>query len=330
MNIPEKHPILVLAEGGAWHEADLLRQGYTIERLAKARKTFGIVSWRDRFGGWHYPRWQFDAELNVLPSVVEILRLLRSFDSLYVLGQFLRPIARKKTLIQMIRSGRGDKAVALVREEVRQIRAEPRMKPEDLKELKRRVHELRDPVRYVVVSTLLRGWTMVYDVANNVYCNDHVSEGCLIKDEPLAKTIAKQLGEKRRSDLQVLPVRKTKAGFRALASLPGGRGHKPWRPRFPKPDNTPVFVPIAPSDTRESFVDAMLFAAENRDEIMKFLSECRDRRAAHQQLVKKCGLSPRQAEAVLEMRLHTMTQKSIEELKDELRKASAVTQDVRQ
>lgn len=78
-------------------------------------------------------------------------------------------------------------------------------------ELKRRVHDLDDPVRYVIVSSIFRRWSTVYDVANNVYCHEYIADGCLIKDRKLAQAIAKQLGDNRSraSDLHVLPVVKT-------------------------------------------------------------------------------------------------------------------------
>lgn len=41
-------PQVVLAKGGAWHEPELIRCRYTSASLAKSRKTFGIVAWKDR------------------------------------------------------------------------------------------------------------------------------------------------------------------------------------------------------------------------------------------------------------------------------------------
>lgn len=326
MRSPENFPNVVLAAGGAWHERELLRHGYTPESLAKARRGFSIVSWKDRFGGWHYPRWQFDPQMKVLPSIVKIVRLFRSSDSLYVMSQFLCPVASKKTLLELIRSGHGDKAVSLAEEVVREYRAEPKMTGRDLAELKRRLHEHDDPVRYIVVSSLLRGWAMVYDVANNVYCHEHVSEGCVIKDRKLAQAIAMQLRDNRSrpSDLHVLPIVKTKYGFRATEDIPGRKGQKPWRPRFRTPDDTSTFVPITIPDTREFFVDAMLFAAEHRDVIVRLVSGCADRSIASKLLVQKCQYTPRQAQAVLDMRIHSFTSKSVAALVDELRKSQAL------
>ncbi|MSU60243.1 MAG: hypothetical protein EXS35_19080 [Pedosphaera sp.] len=325
MDTPERHPQVVLAKGGAWHEPELIRRRYTSDSLAKARRTFGILAWRDRFGGWHYPKWQFDEDGKVLPQVVEILRLFRSSDVLYVMSQFLFAVAPDKALIELIGSGRGDKAVTIATKRVREISAEPKLSRKQLDELRLRMNELRDPARYVVVSSLLPGWAMVYDVANNVYCHQHVSEGCLIKDRTLADAIAQQLGTGRRnSDLHVLSVRKTKAGYRALENLPARRSGKPWRPRFRVSRAMPVFVPITASGTRESFVDAMVFAAQHREELLRLFAQCPDRKFARAQLVKKCRVSPQQAEAILEMRLHMMTRKSVEELVDELRAAVGV------
>lgn len=67
----------------------------------------------------------------------------------------------------------------------------------------------------------------------------------------------------------------------------------------------------------------MLFAAEHRDEILPLISACADRSIACEQLVQKCKFDPRQAQAVLDMRLHSFTTKSLAALVDELRMAHA-------
>ena len=71
-----------MAKGGAWHEPELIRRGYTVEGLAGERKQFGLIAWQDRYGGWHYPKWQFDADGRILPEVRSILRLFRSRDAI--------------------------------------------------------------------------------------------------------------------------------------------------------------------------------------------------------------------------------------------------------
>ncbi len=320
MDTPENHPRVVLAKDGAWHEPELIRRGYTPGRLAKARTGFGILAWRDRFGGWHYPKWQFGADGAVRPEVIQILRLFRSRDTLYVMSQFLFREGRDKPLIDLIRSGRSDVAIRMARERVRELRAEPRIGRKQVDELRRRVRDFQNPVRFVVVSSFLARWAMIYDPTADVYCHQHISDGCLVKNRRVAEAIANALEDRtRKSDHRVLTVQKTRAGFRALEDIPATKYSKRWRPVFRMPKSDRVFVPITESGTRESFVDAMVFAAEHRDEILPVVGQCKDRTAARQKLVRICRVSERQAEAILEMRLHSMTRKSVATMIDELK-----------
>ena len=324
MTTPEDHPQVVLRMGGAWHEPELRRWKHSPRSLAGARKRFEILAWRDRFGGWHYPKWQFGADGRVLPEVAAIVRMYRSRDVLYVMSQFLYSEQGHKPLIELIQSGRGAEAVALATERVRELRAEPPLPAEEVAILKQRMSEYRDATRYVVVSSLLSRWALVYDLSSNTYCHEHISDGCLIKDERMAEAIASQLrGRKRKSDLHVLPVRRTKRGYRALADLPGCRDGKPWRPRFRTPDSTPVFVAITPEGTRANIIDVMLFGARHREALLSLLAKSPNRKAAKDVLVAKCGLSSIQADVVLDLRLSSMTKSAIDELTEELRKSVA-------
>ena len=321
MDTPENHPHVVLAKDGAWHEPELIRRGYTLGRLSKARTGFDILAWRDRLGGWHYPKWQFRADGAVLPEVIQILRLFRSRDTLYVMSQFLFREGRHKPLIDLIRSGRGAVAIRMARERARELRAEPQISRKQVDELNRRMRDFQNPVRFVVVSSFLAHWAMVYDPTNNTYCHQYISEGCLVKNRRVAEAIAKALEDKaRKSDHRVLPVQKTRTGFRALEDIPATKYSKRWRPAFRTPKRDRIFVPITESGTRESFVDAMVFAAEHRDEILPVVGQCKDRTAARQKLVRVCRVSERQAEAILEMRLHSMTRKSVATMIDELQR----------
>ncbi len=324
MVVAENHPQVVLALGGAWHESELRQRGLSSRFLAAARKRYDILAWQDRIGGWHYPKWQFATDGSVLREVTAILRMYRSRDALYVMSQFLYSEQGHMPLIELIQSGRGDEALAISRERVREFRAERRLPPAEIATLKRRLSEHRDTTRYVVVSSFLSRWAMIYDLAHNAYCHGHISDGCLIKDKRLAEAIASQLrNRKRKSDLHVLPVRKTKRGYRALADLPGDRDGKSWRPRFRTPDTTPVFVAIAPEGTRENIVDAMLFGVHHREAILRLLTNSRSRKAAKEVLVAKCGCSSLQADAVLDLRLSSMTKPATDELTGELRKSVA-------
>jgi len=215
MTTPEDQPQVVLRMGGAWHEPELRRWKHSPRSLAAARKRFEILAWRDRFGGWHYPKWQFGADGRVLPEVAAIVRMYRSRDVLHVMSQFLYSEQGHKPLIELIQSGRGDEAVALATERVRELRAEPPLPAEEVAILKQRMSEHRDATRYVVVSSFLSRWALVYDLSSNTYCHEHISDGCLIKDKRMAEAVASQLRDrKRKSNLHVLPVRRTKSGYR--------------------------------------------------------------------------------------------------------------------
>lgn len=315
---PENHPNLVLAEGGAWHDRELFERGWSVAKLAGARRSFGIVAWRDRFGGWHYPKWQFDANLQVLPHVIRIVRLLRTRDALRVISHFLTSCRGQPTCLDLIRTGRGARAFARVAAWVERERSEPELTPQQTRTIKRRLAELHDPARYVVVSAWYRGRALVYDVQQHVYGHNHVSEGAIIRDKKLAECVAKHLGEKRLNDLQVILVRKTARGYVALQDIQGGKGEKPWRPKFHAIDSPPRFVPIAPIGTPQWTTDAKLFAAENRGAIWRVVGDCENRDEAQARLVQKCGLSPEQADAILDMPLAAYSRAPVRGLKREL------------
>lgn len=328
MDYAENHARVVLARGGAWREAEMIRRGYTVGELTRERRGCGLIAWRDRYGGWHYPKWQFGPDGRVLPEVRSILRLFRSRDSLYVMSQFLVPNDRGKKLIDLILGGHGAAAVAAAEKEAEEVRLEPRLKREDVAELNRRLREMRDPVRYVVVSSFGSRWATVYDPTENVYCHQHVCDGCLIKDRRIAEAIASSLDERVRTPHHhVLPVRRTRGIFRALEDIPATRSSKRWRPTFRTPNCNPTFVPITAPGTRGNHVDAMVFAARNRDKILAAVGSCKDRITARKKLVRMFHVSERLADTILEMRLFMLTRKSvdtwIEELKQSVRTGTA-------
>ena len=51
----ESHPELKTAEGGAWTTPEMIQRGIPLADLARRRRRFELVYWRDRFGGYHYP-----------------------------------------------------------------------------------------------------------------------------------------------------------------------------------------------------------------------------------------------------------------------------------
>jgi hypothetical protein len=237
------------------------------------------------------------------------------------MSQFLLPgDSGGKALIALIRTGRGDAAIAEARERVREIRAEPKLGRKQLNVLRHRLRDAKDPKRFVVVSSFLGKWAMVYDVADNVYCHQYISEGCLIKDRRVAEAIVKSLESKRRrSELNILAVQKTGTGYRALEDIPASKYSKRWRPSFRTPKTHPTFVPITEPETRGSYLDAMIFAVQHHSEILGLVSKCKDRPNARQKLVRTFRVSERQAETILDLRLYLMTKRFIAEMVAEMK-----------
>jgi hypothetical protein len=106
------------AEGGAWSTAEFVeRAKISRQALQERRDTFAIVYWTDAKGHCHYPKWQFDSDLQVLSHVRMILALLHTHDTLRVLTTFLVPSIGEPgtSALKLIHAGRGAEAVAAVR-----------------------------------------------------------------------------------------------------------------------------------------------------------------------------------------------------------------------
>jgi hypothetical protein len=106
------------AQGGAWSTAAFIaKAGITRQGLKERRDNYTIVYWTDAKGHCSYPKWQFDANLQVLSEVRAVLALLRTHDTLYVLNKFLTPAIGDQgdSVLDMIQSGRGAEAVAYVK-----------------------------------------------------------------------------------------------------------------------------------------------------------------------------------------------------------------------
>jgi hypothetical protein len=77
---------------------------------------------------------------------------------------------------------------------------------EQLRELRRRIKEMDDPVRYMVVSRLLPRWKLWFDVSDGNYCSD-IESGTLFKRREYAEAVRSALAEGRKSrDLLVAKV----------------------------------------------------------------------------------------------------------------------------
>jgi hypothetical protein len=106
------------AEGGAWSSQEFSeRADITRQALQERREAFSMVYWTDAKGHCHYPKWQFDSNLQVHPHVREILGILHTHDTLRVLTTFLVPSIGEPGVspLQLIQAGKGPKAVSQVR-----------------------------------------------------------------------------------------------------------------------------------------------------------------------------------------------------------------------
>lgn len=107
---------LKASSGGAYSTAELVEMtGLTRQGLAVRRDKFQIVYWTDPKGHCFYPKWQFDAEMKILPGVQQVLGLLKSHDTLHVLMKFLVPSSPQGKSIQgLIAHGESEKALSLI------------------------------------------------------------------------------------------------------------------------------------------------------------------------------------------------------------------------
>jgi hypothetical protein len=322
MSLAEHYPAVVMAEGGALCESELKAVGYTEGELARLRRSYGVLAWRDRFGGRHYPKWQFDPKWRVITGVRDVLRIFRSHDVLYVMTQFIIRRDGQPSLLRLIRWGRANRASELARAQVRADNTEPELSPRWRKELKRRVSEMTDPTRHVIASCLMRSRALVYDLESHCYGLGHVSKTSLVKDRGVALAVARHLGRgQKRTDLQVLRVRPGAKMVRALEKARPAFGRRSFLPKFTTGQSTPIFVPITRAGSRERSADAMLFALENQDRLLPLIRSAGSRSNAVTALTRRCSISQSEANAILDLRFGCTTRETINQLRAELQAA---------
>jgi hypothetical protein len=88
--------------------------------------------------------------------------------------------------------------------------------PEFKRELKRRIADAENPVRYVVYPQLIPGhrWRLFLDVSGDGFWNT-IQNATLFKREHVARSVAKAYSEGRRTDLLVAKIT-TKNGKRRV------------------------------------------------------------------------------------------------------------------
>jgi hypothetical protein len=72
---------------------------------------------------------------------------------------------------------------------------DPQLSPEWIRELKRRVKDSRDPVRYMLVSEFSPKFILYYDVTSDTYVMNDPSRGTLFKRRDAAESVRALLGK---------------------------------------------------------------------------------------------------------------------------------------
>ena len=68
------------------------------------------------------------------------------------------------------------------------------LSPAQIRELRRRIRDSRDPIRYMLVSEFTRRFILYYNVSDDVYAMNDPSGGTLFKRLKTAQTVKKLLG----------------------------------------------------------------------------------------------------------------------------------------
>ena len=90
------------------------------------------------------------------------------------------------------------------------------MSPEFIKELRRRIADTEDPVRYVIYSDMTGSgtWRLWLDVSKDMY-GMSIDQATLFKRKPVAQAVAKANSSGRKDSLQVARIT-TKNGKRKV------------------------------------------------------------------------------------------------------------------
>ena len=95
----------------------------------------------------------------------------------------------------------------------------PPLTKAQIAELKRRVDELKDPTRYLVVSAFSRRFSLFYDVESHCFTHNSPETATHFKSFDVACAVLRSLqGRRKESDssLQIIRAKKTKTGLRLL------------------------------------------------------------------------------------------------------------------
>lgn len=117
----------------------------------------------------------------------------------------------------------------------------PPLTKRQIAELHKRHADSIDPVRYVIASPFARKFCLYYVPSDAHFAMNHLPPECLFKRKAEAVAVAKivqgRMKKRRKHDLQVIAVKKTKNGFKILDEVvdPHDPG-KTWKPKLNKPD----------------------------------------------------------------------------------------------
>jgi len=79
-------------------------------------------------------------------------------------------------------------------QQARSDEVEP-LSPAEIRELKRRLRDSQDPVRYMLVSECSRRFILYYNVSDNMFAMNDASGGTLFKRREAAERVKKLLGK---------------------------------------------------------------------------------------------------------------------------------------
>ncbi len=74
------------------------------------------------------------------------------------------------------------------------VEDEGKLSPAVIKELKRRIRDSRDPIRYMLVSEFSRRFVLYYNVSDDVFAMNEPSGGTLFKQREATESVKKLLG----------------------------------------------------------------------------------------------------------------------------------------
>lgn len=151
--------------------------------------------------------------------------MFRTHDTIRVLSWFVGPVtSSRESLLDLICSGRGKRAFALVGENERRNASIPPLSAKESAKLRRRVKDFTDPTRYAIASHARRRLAFLYDVASGHYVLGRLSESCLFRRREHAEAVAKRLNAGRRKDNAgrnvVDAVARNPKGARLLEGIP--------------------------------------------------------------------------------------------------------------